>query len=271
MQTEEVIDIINREDEVVGQAVISEIYKKKFPHRIVHVLLMDEDGKIACQIRSKHKSFCPGCYSTSVGGHVQFGETPEEAAKREMKEELGRKGNVSLLFSEWYCGAQKIQKKLFVYKSTIKPPFKINKLEVDKIEYLPTEKILLKKVSQVHPELRFVITKLASRKIYKKLIRDKIPEIIKASGAYPEIKVLNKADFRKELKKKIVEEAIELENSENKKELMNELADMIELLDEIILENRIDKSKLSKIKKQKKLLRGGFKNKIFLEGVYERD
>lgn len=271
MQTEEVLDIINRKDEVIGHAVISEIYKKKLPHRIVHVLLMDEEGRIACQIRSKHKSFCPGCYSTSVGGHVQLGETPQEAAKREMKEELGRKGNVSLLFSDWYCGAQKIQKKLFVYKSTVKPPFKINKLEVDKIEYLSTDKILSKNKSKVHPELRFVVEKLASVKIYKKLIRDKIPEIIKTNGAYPETRVLGKTEFQKELKKKVVEEAIELEKSKSKKELINELADMMELLDEIILENQIDKSKLLKIKKQKQLVRGGFKNKIFLEGVYEKD
>src|SRR3990167_3639738 len=53
--------------------------KMNLSYRIVHILLFNEKGEMALQMRSSHKKFCPNHLSTAVGGHVQTGETYEQA------------------------------------------------------------------------------------------------------------------------------------------------------------------------------------------------
>lgn len=58
-------------------------------HRSVHVLVLGPDGRLLLQKRSLRKDTQPGKWDTSVGGHVGFGQSYEEAARREALEELG--------------------------------------------------------------------------------------------------------------------------------------------------------------------------------------
>ncbi len=58
-------------------------------HRAVHVLVIDDAGRLLLQKRSVRKDLQPGKWDTSVGGHVGFGQSYEEAARREAEEELG--------------------------------------------------------------------------------------------------------------------------------------------------------------------------------------
>ena len=86
----EMIDVVNEENKIITSVPITDIYKKKLSHRIVHVLVINpETYDIYLQVRSEDKSFLPGYYCTSAGGHVQAGESYIEAARRELKEELG--------------------------------------------------------------------------------------------------------------------------------------------------------------------------------------
>ena len=86
----EFLDVVDDNDEIIAHASITDIYNKKLPHRIVHVLIFNDKGEMALQKRSKHKSFCPNYWSTAVGGHVQQNESYLKAAKREFREELGK-------------------------------------------------------------------------------------------------------------------------------------------------------------------------------------
>jgi len=74
---------------------------------------------------------------------------------------------------------------------------------------------------------------------HKKLIRDRIPQVIETSGDKYEVRIMKKREFEKELKKKLVEEAKELIEVK-RKDLLNEMADVLELLKSIAEYYKID-------------------------------
>jgi len=100
-------------------------------------------------------------------------------------------------------------------------------------------------------------------KIYNKLVRDKIPKICLDDGEIPKYKVLNQADFKQALKKKLVEESKELAVA-SKKELKNELADVYEVLLSIAKTFNIKWSEVEKFRQTKNKQRGRFKKRYFL-------
>jgi isopentenyldiphosphate isomerase len=157
----EILDVVNDKDEVVGEALIKDIYEKKLLHRIVHILIFDKKGKMALHLRSKHKSFCPEHWSTPVGGHVQKGETYERAALREFQEELGIKRKVEFAYKDFYSDKLGNKKFLTTFKAVYEGPFKINPEEVEKIEFFSLEKIrgMIQKGEKFHPELLFLLRK----------------------------------------------------------------------------------------------------------------
>lgn len=106
-------------------------------------------------------------------------------------------------------------------------------------------------------------------KIYNKLVRDKIPEIIKADqGRAPKTRVLANEEFIIELLKKLKEEAEELVLAKDDKlELPKEIGDVYEVIDAIIEYYNLDRDKIMKLKNERQQKRGGFKKKIFLESV----
>ena len=100
---------------------------------------------------------------------------------------------------------------------------------------------------------------------YNKLIRDKIPEIIKQKGKIPIIHSADEDEYWKKLKEKLLEEVNEyLENP-----IKEELADILEVIETICEFKKIDKKELESIKKKKAEERGGFKDKIILDEVKE--
>lgn len=106
---------------------------------------------------------------------------------------------------------------------------------------------------------------------HNKLIRDKIPEIIRNSGNQCEISTLNDAEYIEALRQKLVEEAREAATAKPEK-LAEELADVLkdtaphimEVMDALIAATGIEKEKVLEIQKQKRFRRGGFDNKIKL-------
>ncbi|MEK7557972.1 MAG: nucleoside triphosphate pyrophosphohydrolase [Patescibacteria group bacterium] len=106
------------------------------------------------------------------------------------------------------------------------------------------------------------------RKIYNKLVRDKIPEIIKREKRNPIIEVLSKEKFIIELFKKLLEESKELiKTKNNKTELIKEIGDVYEVIDAIINYYKINKKEVVSLKKERKTNRGGFNKRIFLKSI----
>jgi predicted house-cleaning noncanonical NTP pyrophosphatase (MazG superfamily) len=106
---------------------------------------------------------------------------------------------------------------------------------------------------------------LVRKKNYNKLIRDKIPESIKSAGQAPKIRKLSKKDFLRELKKKVVEESKELISAKSKKEILDEIVDIQELLDWLTREIKISHSQIKLAQEEKNKKRGSFKKQLFLE------
>ena len=85
---DELFDVIDENDQVIGQEMRSAVHQHGLWHRGVHVLLFTHDGKLLVQQRSKTKSQSPLTFDCSVSEHVQAGENYHNAAIRGLLEEL---------------------------------------------------------------------------------------------------------------------------------------------------------------------------------------
>lgn len=102
------------------------------------------------------------------------------------------------------------------------------------------------------------------------LVRDLIPNIIKEQGCDCEyITIEDDNQYRTKLKHKLEEEAHEVTASHTKEDIMEELADVLEVIDCIAKTYDIDMEKVKDIKNNKKMLKGSFEERIFLT-TYER-
>lgn len=96
---------------------------------------------------------------------------------------------------------------------------------------------------------------------YNKLVRDRVPEIIRKKGGNPIIYIADKKEYWRKLKEKLIEEIKEF----NKDERIEEMADILETINAVIDYKRFNRRKLELIKNKKAKERGGFKKRIILE------
>jgi isopentenyldiphosphate isomerase len=85
----ETVDIVDEEDRVVGQASRAEVRARGLRHRAAYILVFNSRGQLFVHLRTASKDVYPGHYDVAVGGVVGAGESYDEAARRELAEELG--------------------------------------------------------------------------------------------------------------------------------------------------------------------------------------
>ena len=86
---DEIFDVVDEHDRVIGREFRREIHRRSLRHRAIHIFWLRSDGQLCLQRRSYAKDNCPGLLSTSCAGHVDSGEGYQTAAVRELGEELG--------------------------------------------------------------------------------------------------------------------------------------------------------------------------------------
>ncbi|MCR4582203.1 MAG: NUDIX domain-containing protein [Prevotella sp.] len=87
---EELFPLVDETGRVVGKATRGACHDgSRWLHPVVHLHVFNSRGELYLQKRPAWKDIQPGKWDTAVGGHVDYGETPEEALRREVREELG--------------------------------------------------------------------------------------------------------------------------------------------------------------------------------------
>jgi len=131
---EELIEVVTEKGDIIKVVPRSEIHgDPSLLHKVVHVLVFNSKDALLLQRRSISKDVAPGKWDTSVGGHVNAGETLEDAVKREMEEELGIKEDVpEYLYS--YIHSNPFETELvYTYKCVYDGEINFQQDEIDEV------------------------------------------------------------------------------------------------------------------------------------------
>ncbi len=101
----------------------------------------------------------------------------------------------------------------------------------------------------------------------EKLVRDRIPDLMAEPGSTLIVETLNHKAHINALKKKLCEEADEVALATTREEIIEEIADVQEVLDALILKMAIDRNELETIKRTKSFKKGGFDRGLYLKQV----
>ncbi|WCJ58969.1 NUDIX domain-containing protein [Fontisphaera persica] len=139
---DEMFDVVNEQDEVVGQAPRREVHARRWRHRAVHVLVFNRRGEIFLQKRSLRKDNHPGVWDSSASGHLDAGEDYDHAAVREAEEEIGLRlsSPPARLFKVSACPETGMEF-VWVYRCEAEGPFSLNSEEIDEGRWFAAEAV----------------------------------------------------------------------------------------------------------------------------------
>lgn len=113
-------------------------HDKSLIHRAVGVVILNDKGEILLQKRSMHKEGDPGKYDVAVSGHVSKGEEYEDAAKREMMEEIGVVADLAFVDKQLVHFPDQTEYDVF-FRATHNGPFTVNPDEVESVTFVTEE------------------------------------------------------------------------------------------------------------------------------------
>lgn len=94
----ELVERVDERDRVLGVVDRGEAIENGWLHRVSTTVCRDPEGRVLVHRRAEHVSRFPGRYNWLIGGAAEVGETYEEAAARELTEELGVRAPVRFVF-----------------------------------------------------------------------------------------------------------------------------------------------------------------------------
>jgi isopentenyl-diphosphate delta-isomerase type 1 len=138
---QELFIVVDKNDNILEYRTRYECHHdKSLIHRTVGVLIYNRHGELLLQKRSLTKDLDPGLWGVSVGGHVTKGQTDEEAAMREMKEELGISTRIHPL-KKWIMYSKWETERGMLYTAIYDGPFNPDPVEVDHVEFFAVSRL----------------------------------------------------------------------------------------------------------------------------------
>jgi isopentenyldiphosphate isomerase len=101
----ELVERVDEQDEVLAVVDRGEAIRRGWLHRIATIVCRDADGRVLVHRRPHDASRFPGQFNWMLGGAVGVAESYEEAASRELAEELGVRGRPRFVFKFLCAGA----------------------------------------------------------------------------------------------------------------------------------------------------------------------
>ncbi len=158
---EEVIVIVDAENLVIGEATRREMRRQNLTHRATYVLVFNQKGQLFVQKRTMSKDIYPGYFDVAAGGVVLSGESYEESAQRELREELGVEAELEFLFDRYFeDGRNKVWGR--VYRCSHEGPFVLQQSEVESGAFMTLSEIFSATDADFTPDGLAILEQLSS-------------------------------------------------------------------------------------------------------------
>jgi isopentenyldiphosphate isomerase len=130
--SQELFPIVDEEGRVVGKATRGECHSgTHLLHPVVHLHVFNSQGDIYLQRRPEWKDIQPGKWDTPVGGHIDYGENPEDALRREVREELGITDFVPIAMGKYVFESLRERELVYVHRTIYDGPIQPSQDELD--------------------------------------------------------------------------------------------------------------------------------------------
>ena len=130
--------VVDGRDQVIGAAARAVVHGDNLLHRAVHILLFNAAGELFLQKRSRLKDRHPGVWDSSAAGHVDAGEDYDQAAERELAEELGIAASLERV-AKLPASEKTGHEFIWIYRGQHDGPFQLARSEIDYGGFFPPD------------------------------------------------------------------------------------------------------------------------------------
>ncbi len=138
----ELFDVVDENDNVLRQMTRWQVHAGGYRHRAVHVLVFGSNRRIFLQKRSLAKDSSPGLWDAACSGHLGAGEDYDQAAHRELEEEIGLR--LPAPPARWFfvaACAETGNEFIWVYRCTSEGPFVLNPAEIERGQWQTVDEL----------------------------------------------------------------------------------------------------------------------------------
>lgn len=137
---DELFDVVNDRDEVIGQKRRADVHAQGLLHRAVSVFVFNSAGELLLQLRTATKDQYPLCWTSSCSGHVDAGEDYDTAAVRELREELGLTTPIERL-AKFDAGPETANEFTVLYRTTADSIPSPEPEEIERVEFVALSEV----------------------------------------------------------------------------------------------------------------------------------